>query len=345
MKHTIYLFVSATRFCNKRLRSVRGIILSGFILMLAFSSWSQQSPSYSQYTFNKFLLNPAAAGYEGYTTISLVAREQWVGFPGTPKTHALSIDSRLLRNSFITKNASVRKKRRMSSRSGRVGWAANVFNDHTDLLDRTGLEGTYSYHLSLPNSQLSFGLSGVFYQFKLSKNQVVLSDEQYDPIVDGVKGTLYIPDANFGVFYAAKDYYGGFSIKQIFQSSLQFGDKGSSEYRYKRHYNFMGGYIYNLNDNFTLEPSFLLKIPTASKAQFELNTKVYYRQNYWAGLAYRTGKTMIFFFGLNYDKYYFGYAFDYNFNQLMSQTFGTHEFMAAMKFGDNARRYRWLNTY
>lgn len=233
----------------------------------------------------------------------------------------------------------------MSSRSGRVGWAANVFNDHTELLDRTGLEGTYSYHLSLQNSQLSFGLSGMFYQFKLSKNQVVLSDEQYDPIVDGVKGTLYIPDANFGVFYAAKDYYGGFSIKQIFQSSLQFGEKGSSEYRYKRHYNFMGGYIYNLNDNFTLEPSFLLKIPTSSKAQFELDTKVYYRQNYWAGLAYRTGKTMVFFFGLNYDKYYFGYAFDYNFNKLMNQTFGTHEFMAAIKLGDNARRYRWLNTY
>jgi type IX secretion system PorP/SprF family membrane protein len=345
MKHILCLFVHRERFPTKPLRIMQRIILSGFILMLTFSGWAQQSPSYSQYTFNKFLLNPAAAGYEGYTTISLVAREQWVGFEGTPKTHALSIDSRLLRNSYISKNASVRKKRRLSSRSGRVGWAANVFNDHTELLDRTGLEGTYSYHLSLENSQLSFGLSGVFYQFRLSKDKVVLSDEQYDPIVDGVKGTLYIPDANFGVFYAAKDYYGGISIKQIFQSSIQFGDKGSSEYRYKRHYNFMGGYIYNLNDNFTLEPSFLLKIPTASKAQFELNTKVYYRQNYWAGLAYRTGKTMIFFFGLNYDKYYFGYAFDYNFNAMMNQTFGTHEFMAAMKFGENARRYRWLNTY
>jgi len=322
------------------------IILSGFILMvLAVEGWSQQAPNYSQYTFNKFLINPAAAGYEGYTTISLVAREQWVGFKGTPKTHCLAIDSRLLRNSFISKNASVRKKRRMSSRSGRVGWAANVFNDHTGLLDRTGIEGTYSYHLSLQNSQLSFGLSGMLYQFRLSKDQVVLSDEQYDPIVDGVKGTLYIPDANFGVFYTARNYYGGFSIKQIFQSSIQFGDKGASEYRFKRHYNLMGGYIYDLNDNFALEPSFLLKIPTSSKAQFELNAKVNYKQNYWAGLAYRTGKTMVIFFGLNYDKYYFGYAFDCNFNKMMTQTFGTHEFMAAIKFGDSARRYRWLNTY
>jgi type IX secretion system PorP/SprF family membrane protein len=345
MKHTNCFSVSTARLLTNPLPIMQRIILSGFLLILAFNCWSQQAPTYSQYTFNKFLINPAAAGYEGYTTISLVAREQWIGFQGTPKTHSLSIDSRLLRNSFISKNASVRKKRRLSSRSGRVGWAANVFNDHTGTLDKTGIEGTYSYHLNLQNSQLSFGLSGMFYQFKLSKDKIVLSDEQYDPLVDGVKGTLYIPDANFGVFYTTQNYYGGASIRQIFQSSIQFGDKGSSEYRFKRHYNFMAGYVYNLNDNFTLEPSFLLKIPTSSKAQFELNTKVYYKENYWAGLAYRTGKTMIFFFGLNFDKYYFGYAFDYNFNKLMNQTFGTHEFMAAVKFGESARRYRWLNTY
>ncbi|MBN1414495.1 MAG: type IX secretion system membrane protein PorP/SprF [Bacteroidales bacterium] len=325
---------------------MRRTLLIGIILVLAVKGWSQQSPSYSQYTFNKFLINPATAGCEGYTTISLVAREQWLGFKGTPKTHALSIDSRLLRNSFIAKDASVRKKRRLSSRSGRVGWAANIFNDHTGPLDKTGVEGTYAYHLGFQNSQLSFGLSAMFYQFRLNKNKVQLYDDnQWDPLVDDIKGTLYIPDANFGVYYSARNYYGGLSIKQIFQSSIQFGDKGTSKYRFKRHYNLLAGYIYDINDNFTIEPSCLLKIPTSSKVQFELNTKVSYKENYWAGLAYRTGHALIVFFGINFDKYYIGYAFDYNFNSLMNQTFGTHEFMAAVKFGDNARRYKWLNTY
>lgn len=324
---------------------VRKTLLISIIIMLALRSWTQQAPVYSQYNFNKFLINPAAAGSEGYTTITLAAREQWIGFKGTPKTHSLSIDSRLLRNSFISKNASIRRKKRLNSRSGRVGWAANIFNDHTGLLDRTGLEGTYSYHLRLSNSQLSFGLSGMLYQFKLKKDKAVTFDEQYDPLLDGVKGTLYIPDANFGVYYSAHEYYAGISIKQIFQSSIQFGDKGESEYRLKRNYNLLAGYIYGINDNFIIEPSFLLKIPTSSKPQFELNTKVYYKENYYAGIAYRTGNTMVFYFGINIDKYYFGYAFDYNFNKLMNQTFGTHEFMAAVKFGDSARRYKWLNTY
>src|SRR5512133_1231100 len=100
------------------------LITIAFLLIRIAVLSGQQLPTYSQYTFNKFLLNPACAGSEGYTTVSLVSREQWVGLKGTPKTHALTIDSRILRNSFISKSASVRRKRRMSSRSGRIGWAA-----------------------------------------------------------------------------------------------------------------------------------------------------------------------------------------------------------------------------
>jgi type IX secretion system PorP/SprF family membrane protein len=129
------------------------------ILLLVFTlqaCWlgAQQLPAYSQYTFNKFLLNPGAAGSDGYTTINLVAREQWVGLEGTPKTHAITIDSRLLRNSFISKNVSVRKKKRLSSRSGRVGYA-HAFNDRGTA--RPPVEGTYAYHLRLSDSSYPSG--------------------------------------------------------------------------------------------------------------------------------------------------------------------------------------------
>src|SRR5512133_1613181 len=135
------------------------IILILLVLKIGLSE-AQQLPTYSQYTFNKFLLNPAAAGSDGYTTISVVAREQWVGLKETPRTHSITVDSRLLRNSFISKNASVRKKKRLSSRSGRVGWAGHIFNDHYGPLDRTGIEGTYAYHIAFDEGQISFGLSG-----------------------------------------------------------------------------------------------------------------------------------------------------------------------------------------
>ncbi len=321
------------------------LITIAFLLIRITVLSGQQLPTYSQYTFNKFLLNPACAGGEGYTTISLVAREQWVGLKGTPKTHALTIDSRVLRNSFISKSASVRKKRRMSSRSGRIGWAAHVFNDHFGPLDRTGLEGTYAYHINLDEGQISFGLSGVFYQFKLNKDEVFLGDEEYDPLIDGLKGTIYIPDANIGTFYTSGSIYGGVSVMQIFQSSIHFGDDNGSNYRLKRNYNLMAGYYYDINGTFAVEPSFLVKIPTSSPAQLDLNARLYYKTNYWGGIAYRTGKAFIVFLGARFDKYIIGYGFDYNFSPIGRQTYGSHEFMAAVRFGDNARRYRWLNTY
>jgi type IX secretion system PorP/SprF family membrane protein len=323
---------------------------TGIAILLFLSmqtSWliAQQLPEYSQYTFNKFLLNPACAGSDGYTTISLVAREQWVGFKGTPKTHAVTIDSRLLRNSFISKNVSVKRKKRLSSRSGRVGWAAHVFNDHFGELDRTGLEGTYAYHIAIDEGQLSFGLSGVFYQFKLNKDKINLGDDYPDDLLDGMKGTIYIPDANFGAYYTSANFYGGVSVMQIFQSSVHFGDSNGSKYRLKRNYNLMAGYYYNINKSIAIEPSVLVKIPTSSKAQLDINAKVYYKNNYWGGLSFRTRNALIVYFGARFDRYFVGYAFDYNFSPLGRQTYGSHEFMAAIKFGDTARRYRWLNTY
>ncbi len=327
------------------LKSIRNVLVVVLPFILAEKGQCQQAPIFSQYTFNKFIINPATAGIDNYTTISLVAREQWIGFKGTPKTHSLSIDSRILNNSYIAKEAPVRKKRIWGSRSGRVGWAANIFNDHTGPLDKTGIAGTYSYHIRLSNSLLSFGLTGIFYQFRINKDKIDLGDEQYDQLVDGTKGRLYIPDADFGAFYTRKDIYGGISVKQLFQSSIQFGDKGDNEYRYKRQYNFMAGYFYTLNSNFIIEPSLLLKIPTSSKPQLDLTAKVYFKEDYWTGITFRTGASIAYFFGVNYDRYFFGYAFDYNFNKIMGHTFGTHEFMATAKFGENARRYKWLNTY
>ncbi len=305
----------------------------------------QQFPPYSQYTFNRFLLNPAAAGSDGYTSVSLVAREQWVGFQGTPKTHAVIIDSRILPNSYIEKEMSPRRKKRLSSRSGKVGWAAHVFNDHTALLDRTGVEGTYSYHLRMVKGQLSFGLSGTFYQFRLNQSKAVLADDESDPLIDGAGGTLYVPDAHAGIYYNSSGLHGGISLMNLFQSSIQFGDKDQSEYRTRRMVNLMTGYMVRLSENVRVEPAVLVKIPARSKAQLDLTARLYYRENYWAGLSYRTGNAMIFFLGARIERIFIGYAFDYNFNSLMHYTYGTHEFMAAVKFGENARRYKWLNTY
>ena len=73
---------------------------------------AQQVPLYSQYMMNGFLLNPAVAGSEGYTAINLTAREQWLGLKDAPKTHAVSGQTRILKNSYISKGSNIRKSQK-----------------------------------------------------------------------------------------------------------------------------------------------------------------------------------------------------------------------------------------
>ena len=66
-------------------------ILPAIVLSFLFGVvTAQQVPMYSQYIMNGFLINPSFAGRDGYTTVNLTVREQWVGMDGAPSTYAAS---------------------------------------------------------------------------------------------------------------------------------------------------------------------------------------------------------------------------------------------------------------
>ena len=67
--------------------------------------------------------------------------------------------------------------------------------------------------------------------------------------------------------------------------------------------------------------------------------------DYWAGLAFRTDGSLITLLGIRKSALFVGYAFDYSFSNVQRFNFGTHELSMSYKFGDDARRYRWLRRY
>jgi type IX secretion system PorP/SprF family membrane protein len=306
----------------------------------------QQLPLYSQYMLNGFLINPAEAGSEGYTSVNLTAREQWVGFSQAPRTHALSAQTRILRKSYISKSTSVRRKIRRPSRSGKVGVGGYIFTDQNGITNRTGFQFTYAYHLQLEEQQLSFGLSAVGFQFKIAEEDIIVYQEN-DPLLTGTEKVLFIPDFNFGTLLTARDYFVGFSIAQLFQSSLKFGKTNYENFRLLRHYYLMGGYKFDFANDFMLQPTILIKstAQNLNQVQMDINARLYYRDDYWIGLSYRTSDAMVIMAGIKFDQYYFGYAFDYSLSSIRKHSLGSHEFMLAAKFGDNARRYRWIQRY
>ena len=304
---------------------------------------AQQVPLYSQYMMNGFLMNPAIAGSEGYTAINLIAREQWLGLKNAPKTHAISAQTRLLKNSYISRMASVKKRQKLGSRSGKVGLGGYVYNDKNGPINRTGMQLSYAYHLRMQQSQLSFGLSGMFYQFSIDQTKIRF--EEQDMFFELAEKSIFIPDASTGIYYSDPKLFAGLSVSQLFQSAMRFKEKGYAEYKMKRYYFLTAGYDLDVNHFLTIEPSFLLKANENLVWQADVNTKFIFNDEYWAGLSYRTGNSLVFMGGVRVDKYLFGYAFDYTLSSIMKHSYGSHEFMAAILLGDNTRRYRWLNRY
>lgn len=67
-----------------------------FVVLGAFSLLevsAQQDPQFTQNMFNRLSVNPAYAGSKGSALCgTILAREQWLGFEGNPKTNLLSAD-------------------------------------------------------------------------------------------------------------------------------------------------------------------------------------------------------------------------------------------------------------
>jgi len=329
----------------------RILILLGFTFLVGFAA-AQQQPIYSQYMLNAYLLNPAVAGYQGITDINLVAREQWLGYGDGPSTYSLSAQTRILKTSFRNRSRLIKNKVRRRRPSGRVGLGAYVFNDMNGSIRRTGMQGTYAYHIYMRETQLSFGASLSMFQFKANVTQndlynPLVVNPDYSPLAGGAPSS-FSPDANFGVLISSDNYYAGLSVTSLFQSSIQFG-LGESEtaYRLLRHYYILGGYKYQeRRSDFGYEPSLMFTMTERLSWSLDVNFKVYYKQDYWAGLSFRTTGTIISMFGMNYQQFYFGYAFDYSYGDVTSfNRMGSHELMIGMRLGDSARRYRWLNRF
>ena len=68
-------------------------------------------------------------------------------------------------------------------------------------------------------------------------------------------------DAKFGLYLYHKDWYFGAASPHLLHNNLKFKfhEIETSDSYLEDHFYFNAGYIYDLNDDFTLEPTALLK--------------------------------------------------------------------------------------
>lgn len=332
---------------------VKRLIYILLFVIVARSSYTQQLPLYDQYLYNKFLINPAHAGSDGFTSFNMTAREQWVGYSGAPRTYSISWQTRILKGGYKIRKDIFNRTDFKPKNDGRVGLGAYIFSDRNGLIKRTGFQAAYSYHMWLHKStQLSMGIAFTGYHFIVNADELSFEDSNEPWLNDNLRKGVFVPDFDFGMYLLNRRFDFGFSALQLFGAAVRTGDYAYRNFRMDRHFYTFGSYYIYVGSRTEIEPSVLFKISEQLKPQSDIGMTYIYDDRLWAGLTYRTDGGLIANIRLRYvpghskwTSLYFGYAIDFTLNQIQSVTYGTHELTVTLKFGDSTRRYRWLDRY
>ncbi len=288
---------------------------AGFLLIANGLVWAQQTPIFTQYMFNPFVINPAIAGTNNYYQIWLNSRFQWAGITDPPITNCLSI---------YGPNASKTKD---------MGWGGYIINDVTGPTSRTGFYGSYAYNLALNNSiRLSMGLSMGVQQYKIDGSKIALN-EKYDPSLQSTVYAQFVPDASAGVYLYSTNFQVGFSAVQLINNKLKIYDTSSGLNKLKSHFYLTGGYKYYINRDWAIEPTAVIRGVTPVPIQLDFTCKVIYQNMVWGALAFRTSDAVSILLGYTYQKKIsIGYSYDLGISAIRKYQSGSHEIMINYRF-------------
>lgn len=299
---------------------MKKILLSVFAVALLLEVSGQQLIMFSQYMNNKYAVNPAVAGSMPDNPVILSYRQLWTGINDAPTYQ-------MINSHFMV--------------GEKIGVGGKISNYTTGPINKLGIEGTYAYHLivNANEDRLSFGLSAMLYQFNLNKSALILEDPDDNAIMYSAE-SLIVPDASFGLYYYSSNYYAGIAIPQLFNRKVPMMNENFIEQRQVRHYFLHGGYIYDINERFSVEPSVLLKLIDAGVFQGDINAKLTYNNTAWLGISYRTEDAMVVLAGISKNKVAFGYAYDITMSDIKNYSHGTHELMFIYRLGNTEQKVK-----
>jgi len=304
---------------------MKKIIIIILAISFGLSLKAQQLNSFSQTVENKYLINPAVAGSDESMPVFLGYKRVWTGIDDAPSSQLMTFHMKI------------------SDQLGGIG--AKIYNYSTGPVSKSGMNLSYAYHLELnKDMKLAFGLSAALYQVNLNKSELKV-DNPNDDLINYGSEKLIVPDANFGMYLYAENYYFGISSFQLFGRKVDFMND-ETNFNQERHYFVNGGYIYEINGDFKIEPSVLIKFIEANVSQWDLYLKTTYKDMVWFGLGYRSdfkfaANDLIISLGVQQDKIKFGYAFDYTLSEIGNFNNGTHEIIFMYMFGDAKTSYKW----
>lgn len=310
-------------------------LLLSIWVMLCFMlhAKSQQRVQFSQYMNNLYMINPAAGGTDDYGDIKVSYRSQWIGLPGAPTSYYVSGHVPL--EKIAGSGRSVNYKKNYNTAGG------YICNDKTGPTSRLNMVGSYAYNMKVSdNFRVSSGIFLGIQQYTLHGESLTF----HDPGDNSTLQRVIVPDITIGMMGYSKKVYFGISMSQVFQNKLNFDYSAISSERDKysklsNHYYITSGVKINVNDDFTLIPSLLIKYVSPAIPSIDINAKLKYKKMFWVGASYRNLDSFIGMVGANINQIFvLAYSYDASISGLSTYNAGSHEILLGVKL-QGKRKY------
>lgn len=299
----------------KFIRYIFGVILTMVVMSLS----AQQLPQYTQFTLSRYVINPAYAGSENHFQGQSNYRSQWEGIKDAPRTYVLSVNGPIANQ--------------------KMGIGGYVFVDITGPTQRNGFSLSYAYHLNITDElKLSLAINAGLLQYTIDGTEILFQD-QSDAVFSNTQENSLYPDAGFSFYLYDENFFFGASAPQLIQNQLDFENSIKNPTgRLVSHYFITSGYNFDLNPDFDLEPSMLLKYVDPLPLQYEFVLRGIYMDKYWLGGSYRRGSAIGLLAGFTLqDNIAFGYSYDILQSDIQNYSTGSHEIMLSVSFNKKSR--------
>lgn len=275
-------------------------------MAIDFSLFAQQDPQFTQYYLNPLVTNPAYAGTRDALSINLLAREQWIGLDGRPRTQSVSVHGPLSESNLA------------------IGLTAIA--DQHGPISSTYLNGDIAYRFKTSeNSKLSLGLRGGFHFYRANLSEL---ETQEDISFARNLSAKALPNFGFSAYWYSNNQFVSLSAPRLIENSYSSVETTLEIPLEKRHFFLAIGKVFDLSSVLKLRPTLQFKYVDAAPLSADLSLNLLIQEKFWIGsfVRIRDAAGLMVSYQLN-DHLRFGYSYDKTISGLASFTSGSHEIL------------------
>ena len=306
----------------------RILIAIGLFCSIATTTHAQQEGQYTQFMYNKTLVNAGYAGARRVHSISAIYRNQWMGFSGNPQSYLVSYDG------------SIGKK---------LGVGINLVNQELGVTKNQYANMMLSYGvIQTDEMSLRMGINGAIrrYTYSLTDPNIYIQDPNDASLRQSEQTAKNYFNVGAGMYFDYKNYYVGLSVPNLNKNliSVGYNPNSTTAAQEKQHIYLMAGGLFKIKEDIELKPSIMFKYVSNAPFSLDANLSAVFKRRFTAGVSYRYGESggvgdsidALAFFQIS-DRLGIGAAYDFTISGLRNHTSGTLEAMIRYDFSPSIK--------